>query len=454
MIILDLELENYGIIKAAKIDTGGKPVVELAGLNAQGKSTVLSAIESVLLGTKYLPEQPIRHGEKEARMVLGTERFEVHQVVGQKKSKIEVFDKATGASIASPRTFLADLLKPVGGKTVAIDPIDFVQSKPKDRTELILETMGALDKVHAIELEYKEEYEARTALNRDAKKAKAAMSGKMHDPSLPTELVDMQDLVAELEAAEAVNADRANLLHALERGRKRREELETQIMALQNELENTIIPALQNCEKEYDSGSDVDTVPIKERMQKVSETNQKIFANKEFLRLQNEYEEARTASEQATARLEELLNEKRELLDPSKLPLPSLSFDNEGNLLVNGVPFDQASQAEQYEVATALAFAKDPELKVVLLRNGGLIGDEILSRMERVAVEAGGQLWVERPLRNKGHYEAAARDGAIIIEAGEIIDVSSPEIPEAAEAAEKKEPAPAPAKPPKRELPF
>jgi hypothetical protein len=72
-----------------------------------------------------------------------------------------------------------------------------------------------------------------------------------------------------------------------------------------------------------------------------------------------------------------------------------LSFDDSG-VLLNGLPFSQASQAEQLRVSVAMGFAQNPELKVLLVRDGSLLDGNSLNLLDQMARDHDGQVWIER----------------------------------------------------------
>ena len=73
---------------------------------------------------------------------------------------------------------------------------------------------------------------------------------------------------------------------------------------------------------------------------------------------------------------------------------------------------EQASSAEQTRVAVAIGLALNPELPVVLIRDGSLLDDDSLAEVAKQAAAAGAQVWLERV--GKGV------ECSVIIEDGEV----------------------------------
>ena len=76
-------------------------------------------------------------------------------------------------------------------------------------------------------------------------------------------------------------------------------------------------------------------------------------------------------------------------------PVPGLAFGHDG-LLLEGVPFEQASQAEQIRVSVAMGAALHPQLRVLLVRDGSLLDERSLALLGELAAERDLQVWLER----------------------------------------------------------
>ena len=87
--------------------------------------------------------------------------------------------------------------------------------------------------------------------------------------------------------------------------------------------------------------------------------------------------------------------EKLTAIEKAKLPVESLSF-GDGIVLLNGVPFEQASDAEQLRASCALAMAGNSTLRVLRVRDGSLLDQESLELLAKMADEKDYQVWIER----------------------------------------------------------
>jgi hypothetical protein len=157
-----------------------------------------------------------------------------------------------------------------------------------------------------------------------------------------------------------------------------------------------------------------------QEMTAAEEQNRRIRAN---LTAKAKNQELFAVAKQAKEKTEEIENidaAKARQLEVAKFPVPELSFDETG-VVYRGVPFAQASGAEQLRVSMGVAMALNPTLKVCLIRDGSLLDDKNLALVAEMAAEQGGQVWLER-----------VSDGpevSVVIEDGSVKEVREPKKP-------------------------
>lgn len=99
----------------------------------------------------------------------------------------------------------------------------------------------------------------------------------------------------------------------------------------------------------------------------------------------------------------------------AEMPIPGLSF-GDGVVTFNGLPLNQASDAEQLMISTAIAAALNPKLRVIRIRDGSLLDDDAMVRLAAFAEERDMQIWIERVdgsgtvgiVMEDGHVKGAA----------------------------------------------
>jgi hypothetical protein len=96
-----------------------------------------------------------------------------------------------------------------------------------------------------------------------------------------------------------------------------------------------------------------------------------------------------------TRSIEKCDERKAEMIVSAKYPVDGLVPDDDG-VTLNGVPFEQASHAEQLQCSVSIGIALNPKLKVLLVRDGSALDPKSLDVIMKTASDAGAQLWIER----------------------------------------------------------
>jgi DNA repair exonuclease SbcCD ATPase subunit len=195
---------------------------------------------------------------------------------------------------------------------------------------------------------------------------------------------EAQDMLTE--DSKQVETDKANQLKSIE---EERADLERRKANADKWLE----------EYEKDNPEKLDTA---ERLKAAEEYNKKcriVSEYKEKVRLRDSVAKDVDAMEN---RLEKLASERENLISDSKLPIPGLSFTNEG-LELNGVPFiaGKVSDSQIMEVAAKLIIASNPTVKVFRIARGESLGQKRLQAIINIAKENGFQGFIEEVKRGQ-----------------------------------------------------
>lgn len=195
---------------------------------------------------------------------------------------------------------------------------------------------------------------------------------------------EAQDMLTE--DSKQVETDKANQLKSIE---EERVDLERRKSNADKWLE----------EYEKDNPEKLDTA---ERLKAAEEYNKKcriVSEYKEKVRLRDSVAKDVDAMEK---RLEKLASERENLISDSKLPIPGLSFTNEG-LELNGVPFiaGKVSDSQIMEVAAKLIIASNPTVKVFRIARGESLGKNRLQAIINIAKENGFQGFIEEVKRGQ-----------------------------------------------------
>ena len=112
-----------------------------------------------------------------------------------------------------------------------------------------------------------------------------------------------------------------------------------------------------------------------------------------------------------TAHLETIEKRKADGLAAAKFPVEGLGFDADG-VLYNGRPFNRASSAEKVLVSAAMMIALNPELRVLIVRNGNDLDSDSLAALEDMASDADFQVFIEI-VNETGDFGITIEDGEV-----------------------------------------
>ncbi len=395
--ITELNIENVKRLRAVHITPDGSPLVVIGGDNAQGKSSVLDAIQYALGGKGTICEQPVRMGEDRAEVVCRLNGLVVRRTFTATGATALKVTSDDGASYGSPQTVLDAL---VG--QLAFDPLEFTRQKPAVQLEALQRLIG-LD-VSRFAKERDEAYSKRTEVNRTVKQYEVWLGSKPGVPDgVPDEEQQVGDVATELRTATETLSRHQTALAAAD-DMSRRIKAETAAIAqIEEQLAKRKEALARGIEKHEITQRELaaagENLPcieaIQEKLQTIEETNRLVRHKRTVKDYTARLAAARAESARLTSRLDEIDNERRKVVQEQQYPVPGLSV-SDTCVTLEGVPLQQCSAAEQLKVSVAVGLASNPKLRVMLVRDGSLLDSGNLQLLADMAAAAGAQIWVER----------------------------------------------------------
>jgi Recombinational DNA repair ATPase (RecF pathway) len=382
MKVIHLEVENFKRVQAIDLTSNGQTEV-LAGNNEQGKTSVLDALACVIGGGKLVPDVPIRKGQKKARVkaVIGREPYTIETADFTVERKFEKSGPKNGnltitgknAPLGKPQDFLDKLFG-----NLSFDPLAFAEGKTAQDRARRFQTLRDIVGVDftLLDQERAQLYENRKFLNQEVKQLEAKVENLEHFPEAPKERIDTTVLLAELQTAEQHNkqaeaAEReietlsnqdAQYAAELARLRARAQEVKLERAAIQEKMAKAAESAIEP----------VDTQAITDQLINVQELNDKVDANARRRETEAELRQKTGAALKLTLAIEAVDENKAAQLTEAKFPVEGLGFDD-GGVLLNGLPFEQASEEQQIVVSAAIGLALHPTLRTLLVRKAALL---------------------------------------------------------------------------------
>ena len=393
MKIVELRATNIKRLRAVQIKPDGSLVV-IGGNNGQGKTSVLDSIMYALAGKREICDKPVRDGQEFAKATLDLGDITVTRFfdsTGKSTLKVESKD---GAEYSSPQKMLDGLI----GK-LSFDPLAFLNYDAKKQTTMLRDLVG-LD-FAKIDGDHQFAYADRSDTNRTIGELDFTLSQITVTPDLPEEEISVGALAQEIAEAKSCENDVSRMIEELSRTKQKIEELQDAANAMQGRLDTL-------------RQSRVNVGGLEDQLSRAEDVNVKIRENKRAGGIAVQLRESKDESERLTKVLDELKANKIKALSEAKFPVEGLSFSGD-HLIFNGQPFEQASHAEQLKVACAMGLSANPELRIILIRDGSLLDEESLAEVAKMAEENDAQVWIERV--GKG------REVTVIIEDGLVEEV-------------------------------
>ncbi len=409
MKIIELRAANIKRLRAVEIRPDGTLQV-IGGRNAQGKSSVLDAIWLALGGGRAAKETtlPIRDGETKASVTLDLGDLVVVRSWTQKGTTLKVTSK-DGAVYSSPQKMLDELV----GR-LSFDPLEFTRLSAREQREALLELVDLGIDLDELARQRNKIFAERSEVGRRGK----AIGDVTVDESLPVEETSAQDIITRIRETEAQNRRADDAASDYEATTREVEQMEAHVDALRQQLsdaEESLFATSQRAEmklKYLQTFVKVDVSPLEDELEGVEETNALIRANNEARKKAEHKADMRQDYEILTKKLAALDEQKATALGSASFPVPGLGFDEQG-VTFQGVPFSQASSAEQIRVSIAMAMALNPKLRVLQIKDGSLLDEETLAAIHQQVQADDFQLWLEV-------VTTSTEGGAVIIDDGQV----------------------------------
>lgn len=380
MKIIKFTAENVKRLRAVEITPDGTVQV-VTGRNAQGKTSVLDAIWLALGGGPASKStiRPIRDGEDRANVRLDLGDLVVTRTWVGDKTTLKV-ESADGAKYSSPQGVLDSLV----GR-LSFDPLEFTRLNPREQVAALLDLVDLDVDLDSLARQRQAAYDARAEIGRQGK---AIGDIPNEIPGVPDAEVSASDLIAQIRDAETLALAQFTEVEAASIAAAK-------VKEIRDELANWETTLKGRKAKVAAHTSVPDVTALESDLKAVEETNRAVRQN-----VQVKQAKARKAAllvdyQAQTAAIDAIDATKAAALAGANFPVPDLGFDDDG-VTYQGVPFSQASSAEQIKVSLAMAMSLNPKLRVIRILDGSLLDPDNMELIAKMATEADYQVWIER----------------------------------------------------------
>lgn len=415
--VLQFSAENVKRVEVLDITPSGD-LVELAGKNKSGKTSALQCLSVAIEGARHIQKVPIREGAETGQitLTLGTkgkngEPDTVEMTVHREFSRREP-TKSDAKPFATKLTLtLADGQEPRKAQdilnglynSICTDPLAFTRMKPDEQYNTLRAMVPGFN-FEVYENKRRAAFTKRTDVNRDAERVKASASLISVPTGTPDALVDEKAITDAMAAAGQTNGEiegrkirRENAATTIADTKATAAKFRTDAANLIKEAERLEAEAI-DLQKKLDDAPKlpelVDTAQLQIALGLAQAANTNVTAK---LRKAKLLEEAAGYEQEAnllTLQIDQLDAAKTDAIKAAKLPVEGLTL-GEGEILLNGLPFDQASFREQLVTSCAIAMSSNPKIRIMQIADGNALDDDGWDVLRKIAADNDFQVWVE-----------------------------------------------------------
>lgn len=454
MKIVQFTAENVKRLKLVRITPKGH-LVPITGRNGQGKTSVLDAIWWALGGKDNVTSVPVRKGAETGTITLDLGDFIVERTFTTKKKcpickgvdltvnkprsvglstdppDIKACDNCGGTGFVAENGTEVTVRAPsaIEGKkgpkydspqamldalvgSLSFDPLEFARATAAEQFSILRKTVKVDFDFDGMTKANDEDYRERTRVNKGAKEQRAHANSIVIATGLPESRVDDAAIEAELRLAYETNSQRAVKIQATKGEQEKLDErtklvdkmrsdaadLRARAETLEKnaaELEDSIVKARDVLQKLQPPPEQVDVNEIRQRLDQAKLVNKAIQQREAKAEIIASAERMEAASCEITARMEEREKQKVSAVASARMPVEGLGF-GEGFVTFNGLPFEQASDAERLRISMAVAMATNPKLRVLRIRDGSLLDENSMKIIGDMAKDQDFQFWIEK----------------------------------------------------------
>lgn len=406
-----LEIENVKRVKAVKIEPSINGLTVVGGNNNQGKTSVLDAITWALGGERYKPTMAKRSGSvTDPVLKIELSNGLIVERKG-KNSSLKVVDpngKKGGQQLLNE--FVEEL---------ALNLPKFMQATGKEKANILLQIIGVGDQLYTLEKQESEMYNERLLIGRDADRKKKFANEQPYYPDAPKELISVSELIRQQQAILAKNGENAEKRNKVQQYEYQVSNLTDEVARIRQQLQmkeqqlNEATTNLSIAKTDAMTLIDESTEELEQNIANIEAIYIKVRANLDKEKAEEDAREYQRKYEEYTAHIEQVRQQKMDLLKNASLPLSDLSVQD-GEITYKGQMWDNMSGSDQLKVATAIVRKLNPKCGFVLL--------DKLEQMDLDTMNEFGQWLEDQGLQAIATRVSTGNECSIIIEDGYVKD--------------------------------
>lgn len=412
---MHIEIRNILGIKELEIEPGKINII--SGHNAAGKTSVFEAIKTAIEGGN--DATLINNDSDSGEIVLVFDNsYQLKRSLERGKTAKVKYTDANGINIPSPQSELNQLFD-----KIAINPVEFMHQKSKDRTETLLSALnidipvdeiksklnGSAEKVKfhpqlnglpLIDNVYEQIFTERTVINRMLKQSQSH-AVELSETLKSMDKTDAEELKSEYETLVANKEKLTEKIYDNEKDLTNQkitaiaafeEEIYDKIEVLKKRLENfksdvrsKINDRIQSFNSEIAKDREELAVRITEIKAKIDNAQLVKNTQENLTKAQTELRDYQKQADSMTRELETLKSMKTSVTD--ELPIKGLSIQ-EGEIFVDDIPYDRLNTAKKLEIALEVAKLRAGKLKLICVDGIEVFDSTTLAKFKELASQS------------------------------------------------------------------
>jgi hypothetical protein len=405
--IIGIQIENFQRIKTFLLKPEGN-VIKITGSNGAGKSSVLDAIWLALAGARGGPSAPVRRGAGRGVVRLDLGDIRVTRMWNEgSDSKGEMFIEAEdGRRYGTPQRMLDSLMG-----QISFDPLAFIRMDVAQKAQELRKLLNIDEVLNAIRADEEHDYNTRREQTKQMKTLEAQRANVHVPQGLPAKKRDIDAMTEELAKVaeynigiERMKMDRERVAAEVEKDGEAADGLRTRIEELLREIETMTIEA-ETIEASNAKNRAIieaweplpepkDAVALGEEIARARVINASIDRRAQAERMDAEIATVRESIDHLDQAIEAHRDKAAKLIAEADYPVHGLGFAND-EVLYDGLPFGQASNAEQIKVSVAIGMALNPKIRIMRIKDGSLLDANSVTVIEDMAEASDFQVWME-----------------------------------------------------------
>lgn len=352
-----LEIENVKRIKAVQLEPKAEGLTVIGGRNRQGKTSVIDAIAWALGGDRFRPSQ----AQREGALTPPDLRVELDNgLIVERRGKNSELKVTDPSGRRGGQQLLNEFVE-----QLALDLPRFMQASSREKANTLLQIIGLREQLAALEGQEQDLYNRRRSIGQIATQKAKYAEELPFDPTAPTELVSVSELIRQQQEILARNGENQRKRAQAASLQAEKERLRRQLADLQARYDE-ICCSLEIAQKSAAALLDESTAELEENIANIEQLNRRVQSNLDRERALDEVAQYQAEYDGLSEALEQCRQAKLDLLAGAQMPLPGLSVA-EGELVYQGQRWDNMSASEQLRVAVAVVRRLNPKCGFVLL---------------------------------------------------------------------------------------